>query len=220
MASKKRSSTTSTPPAKKVVNTPKATAQLADRKPARRGSQKAKLLSSKLVYKGNIFSVYRDHVTEPGNITSYRDVVRHAGSVVVLAVDDSLDPTDPLVVVERQYRHAAGQYLLELPVGKLDKGETPLQGAKREMIEETGYTAKKWKKLVRYYPSPGYVGEWMEIYLATQIVEGDAQPEEDERIEVRMMPLSTLVKMIKAGKIHDGKMIIGILTYAAQLQKA
>ena len=220
MASKKRSLKSSTPPAKKVVNTPKATAQLADRKPARRGSQKAKLLSSKLVYKGNIFSVYRDHVTEPGNITGYRDVVRHAGSVVVLAVDDSLDPTDPLVVVERQYRHAAGQYLLELPAGKLDKGETPLQGAKREMIEETGYTAKKWKKLVRYYPSPGYVGEWMEIYLATQIVEGEAQPEEDERIEVRMMPLSTLVKMIKAGKIHDGKMIIGILTYAAQLQKA
>ncbi|MBS1814025.1 MAG: NUDIX hydrolase [Acidobacteria bacterium] len=207
------------PTAKQVVNTPKATRKMADRKPARRGPQKAALLSSKLVYKGNIFSVFRDHVTEPGGVTSYRDIVRHAGSVVVLAVDDSLDPADPLVVVERQYRHAAGQYLLELPAGKLDKGETPLAGAKREMIEETGYTAKKWKKLVRYYPSPGYVGEWMEIYLATQIVEGEAQPEEDERIEVRMMPLSTLLKMIRAGKIHDGKTIVGVLTYAAQIQK-
>lgn len=192
---------------------------MADRKPARRGPQKAKLLSSKLAYKGNIFSVYTDHVLEPGGICGYRDIVRHNGSVVILAVDDSLDPTDPLIVVERQYRHAAGQFLLELPAGKMDKGETPLAGAKREMIEETGYTAKKWKKLVRYYPSPGFVAEWMEIYVATQISPGEAQPEADEKIEVRLMPLSALLKMAKEGKIHDGKTLIGILTYAAQLQK-
>lgn len=219
MASKKRSVKSTLPPAKKVINTSKSTIKMVDRHPARLGPQKAKLLSSKLAYKGNIFSVYTDHVLEPGGIRGYRDIVRHNGSVVVLAVDESLDPTDPLIVVERQYRHAAGQFLLELPAGKLDKGETPLAGAKREMIEETGYTAKKWKKLVRFYPSPGFVGEWMEIYLATQITEGAAQPEDDELIEVRMMPLSTLMAMIRAGKIHDGKTIIGILTYAAQLQK-
>lgn len=218
-SSTKRPSKNALPPAKPVANTKKSAAKLADRKPATRGSQKAKLLSSKLAYRGNIFSVYTDHVLEPGGVKGYRDIVRHNGSVVVLAVDDSLNPNDPLVVIERQYRHAAGQFLLELPAGKLDKGETPLQGAKREMIEETGYTAKTWKKLVRYYPSPGFVGEWMEIYLATGIVEGAAQPEEDERIEVRMIPLSTLLGMIRQGKIHDGKTIIGVLTYAEQRRK-
>lgn len=218
MASTKRASKKSLPPAKKVVNTAKSVAKLAEPKPAA-GGNKAKLLSSKLAYKGKLFSVYTDHVQEPGGVVGYRDIVRHNGSVVVLAVDDSLNADDPLVVVERQYRHAAGQFLLELPAGKLDKGEKPLAGAKREMIEETGFTAKKWKKLVRYYPSPGFVGEWMEIYLATNIVEGTAQPEDDERIKVRMVPLSTLLDMIRAGKIHDGKTIIGVLTYAEQRRK-
>jgi ADP-ribose pyrophosphatase len=202
----------------KTVKSPAAVKKVVDKKPATRGPQKAKLLSSKLAYKGNVFSVYTDHVQEPGGGKNYRDVVRHNGSVVILAVDDSHNPKDPMVVMERQYRHAAGQFLLELPAGKMDKGETALAGAKREMIEETGYRASKWKKLVRYYASPGFLGEWMEIYLATGIKAGEAEPEEDERIEVSLVPLSKLVEMIHAGKIHDGKTIIGVLLYAGLLR--
>jgi ADP-ribose pyrophosphatase len=183
---------------------------------------KVKLVWSKLAYKGKVFSVYTDDVIEPGgptgSIESRRDVVRHAGSVVILAVDESANSKDPLVVVERQYRHAAGQYLLELPAGKRDHGETSLAAAKRELIEETGYRSRSWTKLVRYYPSPGFVGEWMEIWLARGIAAGAAHPEADECIQVSLMPLSELLKLVKAGKVHDGKTIIGALLYESGLK--
>ena len=175
---------------------------------------KAVVLKSKLAYKGSVFSVYTDQVREPNGVEATRDIVRHSGSVVILAVDDTSNPADPLVVVERQFRYAADQYLLELPAGRIEHGENTLAAAKRELIEETGYRAKKWTRLVRYYASPGFVGEWMEIYLATGIVVGKAEPEDDERIEVRLLPLSQLEKMAAAGEIHDGKTIVGTMIYA------
>lgn len=179
---------------------------------------KAQILSSKQAYKGKVFSVFTEKVREPNGVEAIRDVVRHSGSVVVLAVDDSTNPADPLVVIEQQFRHAADQYLLELPAGRVEPGEKTLAAAKRELIEETGYRAKKWTKLVRYYASPGFVAEWMEIYLATGITAGAAQPEDDEKIEVRLLPLSELVRMCSAGEIHDGKTIIGALSYAQRLR--
>jgi ADP-ribose pyrophosphatase len=175
---------------------------------------KAQVLKSKLAYQGKIFSVYTEQVREPNGVDATRDVVRHSGSVVVLAVDETTNPDDPMIVIERQFRHAADQYLLELPAGRVEPGENVLAAAKRELIEETGYRAKKWTRLVRYYASPGFVGEWMEIYLATGIVAGTAQPEEDEKIEVRLLPLSQLTAMCAAGDIHDGKTIIGTMIYA------
>jgi ADP-ribose pyrophosphatase len=175
---------------------------------------KAQIIDSKLAYQGKVFSVFTEHVREPNGVEATRDVVRHNGSVVVLAVDETTNPADPLVVIERQYRHAAGQYLLELPAGRVEPGENVLAAAKRELIEETGYRAKKWTKLVRYFASPGFVGEWMEIYLATGIVTGVAEPEDDEKIEVRLVPLSQLVQMCAANEIHDGKTIIGAMIYA------
>ena len=174
---------------------------------------KAQVLDSKLAYQGKVFSVYTEHVIEPNGVDATRDVVRHNGSVVVLAVDETTNPADPLVVIERQFRHAAGQYLLELPAGRVEPGENVLAAAKRELIEETGYRAKKWTKLVRYFASPGFVGEWMEIYLATGIVTGTAEPEDDEKIEIRLVPLSQLVSMCAAGDIHDGKTIVGCMIY-------
>jgi len=202
---------------KKSVSNPSTTAIKKKKLPP-----KVKLVSSRLAYKGNVFSVYTDDVIEPGgptgSIESVRDVVRHAGSVVILAVQESDSSKDPLVVVERQYRHAAGQYLLELPAGKRDQGETSLAAAKRELIEETGYRARRWTKLVRYYPSPGFVGEWMEIWLAQGIAAGAAHPEADECIQVSLMPLSALLKLVKAGKVHDGKTIIGSLLYESGLK--
>ncbi|WP_263364896.1 NUDIX hydrolase [Edaphobacter acidisoli] len=181
------------------------------KKPAR----KARLISSKLAWKGRVFSVYSDKVEEPGDHINTRDVIRHNGSIVILAVDESKDPRDPEVIMERQYRHAAGQILLELPAGRIEPGEAPLAAAKREMIEETGYRAKRWTHLTKYFASPGFLGESMSIYLARDISAGKAQPEADEQIEVVRIKLSELLKMIAADKVHDGKTLIGVLFYDA-----
>jgi ADP-ribose pyrophosphatase len=176
-------------------------------------ARKAKLISSKLSYKGKVFNVYTDTVIEPGGHRNTRDVIRHSGSVVILAVDEAKDPADPIVILERQYRHAAGQFLIELPAGRRDPGEPPLAAAKREMIEETGYRAKKWTMMLRYFASPGFLGEWMQIYLARDIREGEARPELDEQIEVLRVPLSEAMKMVAGGKIHDGKTLIALSLY-------
>src|ERR1035438_5437031 len=98
-----------------------------------------KLISSKLAFKGRVFNVFTDTLEEPGGHRHIKDVVRHNGSVVILAVDELKNPADPDVILERQYRHAAGQFMIELPAGTRDPGEAPLAAAKREMIEETGY---------------------------------------------------------------------------------
>jgi len=174
---------------------------------------KAKLISSKLAYKGKVFNVYTDTVIEPGGHRNTRDVIRHNGSVVILAVDESVNPADPDVIIERQYRHAAGQFLIELPAGRVEPGEATLAAAKRELIEETGFRAKKWTLLTKYFASPGFLGEWMQIYLAREIREGVAKPEQDEQIEVRRIPLSQALEMIAGNKIHDGKTIIGLSLY-------
>jgi ADP-ribose pyrophosphatase len=105
--------------------------------------------------------------------------------------------------------------LIELPAGSRNPGEAPLAAAKRELIEETGYRALRWTMLLRYFASPGFLGEWMQIYLARDLREGTARPELDEQIEVLRMPLSQAMKMIAEGKIHDGKTIIGLSLYDA-----
>jgi len=179
--------------------------------------QTAQILSSEVVYEGPLFRILHDKLIEPNGKTNERDVIRHNGSVVILALDHSKSKKDPLVVMERQYRHAANQYLWELPAGKLDAGEAALAGAQRELAEETGYKAKKWKPLVEYYASPGFLGESMKVFLAEGLVVGSAHPEEDEQIEIRLMKLSGLVKMIDEGMIQDGKTMTSVLLYARKL---
>ena len=178
-----------------------------------------KLISSKVVYQGPLFRVLHDKLLEPGGKPSERDVIRHNGSVVILAVDKSKNKKDPWIVMERQYRHAAQQYLWELPAGKLDAGEDPLAGAQRELEEETGYRARKWKPLVEYYGSPGFLGESMKVFLAQDLVAGDAHPEDDEDIEFRLVKLSEIVKMIEKGAIKDGKTLCSVLLYARRVAK-
>jgi ADP-ribose pyrophosphatase len=176
-------------------------------------SVKPRLISSKLAYKGKVFSVFTDKVQEPGGHINTRDVIRHNGSIVILAVDESQDPNDPDIILERQYRHATGQTLIELPAGRVEPGEATLAAAKRELIEETGYRAKRWTLLTRYFASPGFLGEWMQIYLARNIREGIATPELDENIQVFRLKLSQALALAAANKIHDGKTLIGLLLY-------
>jgi ADP-ribose pyrophosphatase len=177
----------------------------------------AQVISSKVVYEGKLFRVTQDQIIEPGGKENVRDVVRHNGSVVVLAVDSSKSKKDPWIVMEQQYRHAANRFLWELPAGKLEPGEDPLVGAQRELEEETGYRAKKWKPLVEYYASPGFLGESMQVYLAEGLVPGEAHPEDDEQIELRLVKLSDVLKSIENGGIMDGKTLSGVLLYARTL---
>jgi len=174
----------------------------------------AQLLSSETVYQGPLFRVEHDKLIEPGGKPSERDIIRHNGSVVILAIDSRKGKKNPWIVVERQYRHAAGQFLWELPAGKLEAGEDPLEGAKRELAEETGYAAKKWKPLVEYFASPGFLGESMKVFLAEGLVAGDAHPEADEDIDFRLVKLSEVLKMIEKGAIKDGKTLTSVLLYA------
>jgi len=179
----------------------------------------AELLSSVVVYQGSLFRVLHDKIVEPSGKHNERDVIRHNGSVVILAIDSSKSKKDPWIVIERQYRHAANQYLWELPAGKLDAGEEPLAGAQRELAEETGYRAKKWRPLVEYYASPGFLGESMKVFVAEGLIAGNAHPEEDEEIEFRLVKLSDVLKMIDKGAVKDGKTLTSVLLYARQTNR-
>jgi len=179
-----------------------------------KGDGQAEVLSSETVFEGPLFRVTRDRLVEPGGKEAMRDVVRHNGSAVILAVDNSKDKKDPWIVMERQYRHAAGRFLWEVPAGKLEPGEDPLEGAKRELEEETGYRARKWTELVEYFASPGFLGESMKVFLAEGLLPGDSRPEEDELIEMRLVKMSELLKSIGKGEIMDGKTLSSILLYS------
>jgi len=182
-----------------------------------RASGQADILSSQTIFEGPLFRVTRDKLIEPGGKEAMRDVVRHNGSAVILAIDNSKDKKDPWIVMERQYRHAANRFLWEVPAGKLELGEDPLEGAKRELEEETGYRAKKWSELVEYYASPGFLGESMKVFLAEGLMPGDSRPEEDELIEMRLVKLSELLKSIEKGEIMDGKTLSSVLLYSRLL---
>jgi len=176
---------------------------------------RGRTLNSKNVFQGRVFWVTRDEVTEPGGVRATREVIRHNGSVVILAVDAATNPADPGILLIRQWRHAADQFLLELPAGRIEPGEKLIPSGRRELLEETGYRARKWSKLTKYFASPGFLSEAMHILLAEDLSLGQAMPEDDEKIEVHMTPLSEVLRLIHAGKIHDGKTLIGVLTYAS-----
>jgi ADP-ribose diphosphatase len=179
-----------------------------------------RILSSRVVFRGPLFQITSDQVKEPSGVTARRDILRHPGSVVIIAVQ--LGPSskkrgaksakaEPHVLLEWQYRYAANQFLWEVPAGRIDEGEEELPAAKRELLEETGYTAKKWKRVLFYYPSPGFMDETMAVYLATGLTAGQAKPEEDESIAHRFFPVSKVTSMILRGTIRDGKTIGAVL---------
>ena len=179
-----------------------------------------RILSSRVVFRGRLFQITSDQVKEPNGVTARRDIVRHPGSDVIIAVQNGpaakksgtkSSKTEPHVLLEWQYRYAANQFMWELPAGRIDEGEEELPAAKRELLEETGYTAKKWKRILFYYPSPGFMDETMAVYLATGLTAGQATPEEDESIAHRFFPISQVTSMILRGTIRDGKTIGAVL---------
>jgi ADP-ribose pyrophosphatase len=156
-----------------------------------------------------VFWVTTDRVEEPGGIRVRRDLIHHSGSVVILAVDESHGASR--VLLERQFRHAAGDYLWELPAGRIDPGEKELPAAQRELLEETGYTALHWRRILKFYASPGFVAETMSVFMATGLRRGKAQPEDDEIIQQRLVALPAAVRMVIHGTIRDAKTIASIL---------
>jgi ADP-ribose pyrophosphatase len=186
-------------------------------RPVSLAQKKAEVLSSRHVYRGKVFEVTQDEIVEPNGVHAVRDVVRHSGSVVILAVDDSR--SEPRILLARQYRYCAGDYLWELPAGRIDDGEDSLTAGKRELAEETGYTASRWKRALSFYPSPGFLNETMDLYLAEGLRPGKARPEEDEVISKRLFPLSSAVNLVLRGKIRDGKTIAGVLWIATRRSK-
>jgi ADP-ribose pyrophosphatase len=172
------------------------------------GDAKAKTISSKIVFKGKVFSVRRDEVIEPSGVRATRDMIAHSGSVVVMPVLD-----DGKIVLIRQYRYAARQYLWELVAGRIDPGENVKQAAVRELIEETGLRAKKMRQFLEFWPSPGFLEEKMFVLLAQGVTQGEAHPEEDERIEAKAFSRAELKKMLQNGTLRDAKTISSLLYY-------
>jgi len=167
-----------------------------------------KIISSREVYRCGLFRVTEEEATDPSGFEIKRSIVRHLGSAVMMAVDEKRR-----ILLVRQFRLPAAKNLWELPAGRLDAGEKPLEAARRELREETGYQARHWKRLAAFWPSPGYIGEKMTIFLATGLTAGEPQPMEDERIECRWFTRKELDQAVRGGKIEDGKTIIGFLLW-------
>jgi len=168
----------------------------------------AQILNSTSIYEGPVFGLRRDEVIEPSGVRAIREVITHPGSVVVLPV-----LPDRRILLIQQYRHATRQYLWELVAGRIDAGETPKTAAARELIEETGYRAKRLRVFMEFFPTPGFLEEKMFLLLAEGLTAGEAEPEEDEKIISRAYKPKELEEMIRSGKLRDAKSIAGILFY-------
>ena len=162
--------------------------------------------ASKMVYEGKILKVRVDDVILVNGKNAVREVMMHPGGVAVVPLLD-----DGRVICVRQFRYPMGAELLEIPAGKLDKGEAPLSGAKRELEEETGYRAENYDYLGEFYPSPGFCDEVLHIFLARKLTKGVAHPDEDEFIDTEEIPLEKLVAMIVNNSLPDGKTVAAIL---------
>lgn len=172
------------------------------------------IVDSTEIFRGRVFDVTVDTVRE-GDTTYKREVVHHPGSAVIV-------PAFPngTVALVRQYRHPAVRYLLEAPAGTLNRGETPEEGAARELEEELGFVAGKLEKLSEFYVSPGFCEEKMWVYLATEMTATEQRLEDDELLEIVRLPLRQALEMITDGEIEDAKTIIGLMLAAPRLGPA
>ena len=168
-----------------------------------------KTLKSEKIYEGAIINLRRDKVTVQGG-TSYREIIEHNGGAVIAALTE-----DKKLVMVRQYRKPADKVMLEVPAGKIDPGEKPLEAAVRELKEETGYTAAKVEFLTQFYPSVGYSEEVLYLYLCTGLTPGETNFDENEAIDIEEVELDRLFKMAMSGEIDDAKTLIAILMVKA-----
>src|SRR5262249_11501232 len=151
------------------------------------GRGRARRLSSRAVYRGKVLSLDVDEVEEPGGVRATREVIRHSGSVAVVAVQD-----DGRIVLVRQYRYPVDEEVWELPAGRRDPGESPSQAAQRELQEEIGHLARDLRRIAFFYTTPGFCDEAMHVFRGTHLVPSAAKGDEDERIEVRAFTLPEL----------------------------
>lgn len=172
-----------------------------------------KLIARQYVYRGRIVKLRLDRVQLPNRKTGVREVVEHHGAVAIVALDEK-----NRVLMVRQYRAGARQTLLEIPAGTLEGKEMPLACAKRELQEETGMRARRWKNLGHFFSSPGFCTEKMYLFFARQLSHGQAKPEDDEFLNVEWLALSRALRMIDRGEIVDAKTIVGLLRVARLLE--
>lgn len=169
-------------------------------------TKRTRVLSSTAIYDGRVVGLRVDRVIEPGGVEATREVVCHPGSVVVLPRLD-----DGRILLVRQFRYAAGKSLWELVAGGIEPGEAPLAAARRELREETGYTARGLRCLFNFYPSPGFLSERMALVQARGLTQARAEPEEDERIRLGRFSPAQLRQMLRSKKIEDAKTLVGLL---------
>lgn len=181
------------------------------RRPSPSSKSPVRIVNSKTVYKGKVIEVRVDRIVEPGGVPARRELVCHSGSAVVLPWVEK-----NRILLVRQFRYPAEQALWELVAGGIDPGESPREAAARELREETGYTAKSYKLLFKFFPSPGVLRERMHLFEAVDLTRGAAQPESDERIQAKLFSLAQLKEMVRTNKIQDGKTLIGLLSLFAR----
>lgn len=165
-----------------------------------------KRLEGTQIYDGAIVKLYRDRVELPNGRTAWREVVRHPGGVIILPMDG-----DGNVHLVRQFRYPCGRAILEIPAGKLERGEEPFAAARRELEEEIGARAEDWRELGRLLPTPGFCDEVQHLYLARGLTFGRTHPDEDEFLEQVAMPFAQAFAMAKDGRLEDGKTVAAVL---------
>ena len=168
--------------------------------------EKEKILASKTVYEGRMINLRVDAVELPSGRQTTREIVEHRNSVVVVPID-----SDNNVLLVKQWRSALRKPLLEVPAGKTEPGEEPVETAHREMIEETGYSAGKMEDLGGFYAGPGYSTEFLHLFHATDLKPAENAPDDDEIAEVLTVPLSEALSKIESGEICDAKSVAGLL---------
>jgi ADP-ribose pyrophosphatase len=176
-----------------------------------------RLVDRQVLHSGNYATFVKDTVTDFDGQQHSRDVVLHPGAVTVVALLD-----DGRVLLVRQYRHPAGEVLLELPAGTLDRQadgstEDPLAAAQRELMEETGYSAARWRKVAEFFTAPGFATELMHLYLATGLTKNPEYrgPEPDEHLRLEVLPFDQVLASAERAEIRDAKTLVGIYAAAA-----